>query len=567
MQKIKEQLAELLNKAGFEVEAKDFVLPPDAKMGDLALPCFNLAKQRKVAPAEVVQLILKQVQDDRIEKVAAAGPYVNFVFDRQFLFEQILCSGCCRDEIYLVSTQRAKTMVEYSQPNTHKEFHVGHLRNACLGAAIVNLLRATGNKVIAANYIGDTGTHVAKCLWYLEKNNPSLTIDPAKNKAAYLGEIYAAAAKLLDENKELAAEVSDVQKRLESGDKALLKLWKKTKKWSMEDFERIYSLLNNKFVQWFWESEEEREGKKLLEKIVAEGKIQNIKRSDGALIADLREFGLDVLVLIKSDGSALYGAKDLPLGIKKFKKFKVDKSIYIVDKRQTLYLKQIFKLLDLLGFSDREKIHVGYDFVTLPEGAMASRKGNVVTFDKLFDEVFAKALSETKTRHENWSAQQVANVAKKIALAAIKFWMLKYENSSVIVFDIDKAIAFDGDTGPYLLYTIARVNSLLSKARENKIKPAAVSLDALAEDIERELVLKIGVFADAVKKAADSFEPIALSKYLLELAQLFNNFYHKCPVVSAERDLAKTRLFLANRVKDVLTKGLELLNIEIVEEM
>ncbi|MBI4994709.1 arginine--tRNA ligase [Candidatus Peregrinibacteria bacterium] len=592
MQKIKEQLAKLLQQAGFEVDASDFVLPPDIKMGDLALPCFGLAKKFKKSPAEIGMDILqgishplasltlwrsgpRQVRNDNgvVDRAEIVGPYVNFTFKRKWLLEQILCSPPFAPSLAglrvgkMVQGDQQKVMVEYSQPNTHKEFHVGHLRNACLGAALVNILRTTGSKVITANYIGDTGVHVAKCLWYLERNNPELVVEKGQNKAEYLGKIYSEAVRLIAEKPELMVEIADVQSKLESGDRKLLKLWKKTKKWSMNDFERIYKVLGNKFDKWFWESEEEKNGRKLLGQIIKEGKIKEIKKSEGALIADLQEYGLDVLVLIKSDGNVLYGAKDLSLGIKKFEKYKVDKSIYVVDVRQTLYLKQIFKMLDLLGYSEKEKAHVSYDFVTLPEGAMASRKGNVVSFDKLFNEVLDKAKDETKTRHADWPQKLVEQIAQTIALSAIKFWILKYENNSVIVFDVNKATAFDGDTGPYVLYTIARINSLFEKSAAAKLKPKSCKLELLAENIERELVLKIGMFNDAIKKAKTELDPSGLCKYLLELGQLFNNFYQKCRVIGENPELAGARLFLSNNVKDVLTKGLRLLNIKDVQMM
>ncbi|MFH0814757.1 MAG: arginine--tRNA ligase [Candidatus Falkowbacteria bacterium] len=578
MQKIKEQLAKLLQQAGFDVSASDFVAPPDIKMGDLALPCFNLAKKMKKSPMDVGAEILRGIspslkrgrndkRGDFIEELKIVGPYVNFTFKRKWLLEQILCSRQCRDEIYLVSTGGKRVMVEYSQPNTHKEFHVGHLRNACLGAAVVNILREAGKKVIVANYIGDTGVHVAKCIWYLEKNNPKLIIEKGKNKAEYLGKVYSEAVNLLAEKPELMVEIAEVQKRLEAGERKATALWKKTKKWSMDDFHKIYGILGNKFDEWFWESAEEKEGRKLLARIVKEGKIKEVKMSEGALIADLQEYGLDVLVLIKSDGNVLYGAKDLPLGIKKFEKYKIDKSIYVVDVRQSLYLKQIFKLLDLLGYDKKEKAHVSYDFVTLPEGAMASRKGNVVSFDSLFNAVLEKAKAETNARHVDWSTRQVEDVSTKLALAAIKFWILKYENNSVIVFDIDKATAFDGDTGPYVLYTIARINSLFEKASAAKLKQKNCKLDLLVENIERELALKIGMFNDAVKKAEIELDPSGLCKYLLDLSQLFNNFYQKCRVIGENPELAAARLFLSNNVKDVLTKGLRLLNIKEVQMM
>ena len=467
MKKIKEKLAKLLTqKIGVEIKPESFTYPPNPAMGDLALPCFELGKPWGKSPGESAQTVVSQAGKVAfIRKVEALGPYVNFTFKPAFLAKRVGVGDChanARNDNSLRS--RDKIMIEYSQPNTHKEFHIGHLRCACLGASLVNVHRYLGNNVIAANYIGDTGVHVAKCLWNLQKFHANDALP--ENKGEFLGKIYAEAAGKIEADEKLMAEVSAVQKKLEKGDKELTALWQKTKDWSLESFYDIYKLLNNNFDVWFWESEEEKKGKKMIKKMLKENLLKEVRVSEGAVIADLSAYGLDVLVLIKSDGNVLYGAKDLPLGIKKFKKFRVKKSIYVVDKRQELYLKQIFKLLDLLGFADKEKIHVSYDFVTLPEGAMASRKGNVVTFENFYAEVLTKSVMETTKRHVDWSTEKVNDVAEKITLAAIKFFMLKYDNNSVIVFDADKALAFDGDTGPYLLYALARINSILVKAGE-----------------------------------------------------------------------------------------------------
>jgi len=332
----------------------------------------------------------------------------------------------------------------------------------------------------------------------------------------------------------------------------------------MESFLRSYDLLQVEFDAWFYESEEEDAGRKLLKKILKENSIPEIKKSEGAIIADLSEYGLDVLVLIKSDGNLLYGAKDLPLAIKKFKKYKIDKSIYVIDVRQSLYLKQIFKLIDLLGYSDKEKIHIPYDFVTLPEGAMASRKGNVVPFEKFYAEIFSHSLVETEKRHEDWNLEKKQFTAKMISLAAIKFGMLKYDNQSIIVFDVAKALAFDGDTGPYLLYAIARVNSIL---RRESLNGQKVNYAALKEPAEKKLILHIAKFDETVAAAGREFAPSKICTDLLELARLFSSFYHDVPVLKAEPKEKAARLALVERVGAVLREGLGLLNIDAVDEM
>jgi len=457
-------------------------------------------------------------------------------------------------------------MIEYSQPNTHKEFHVGHLRNACLGASLVNVNRYLGHKVISANYLGDTGVHVAKTLWNFQKFHKDDQLP--ENKGQFLGKIYSEAVNKLDDNKEFQTEVSELQKKLEEGDKELTKLWKETKQWSLDSFDQIYKLLGIEFDQWFWESEEEEAGRKMIDKILKKGTIKEIKESQGAIIADLTAYDLDVLVLVKSDGNMLYGTKDLPLGKKKFDKFKIDKSVYIIDNRQSLYVKQIFKLLDLLGYDKKDKYHVAYDFVTLPEGAMASRTGNVVTFEDFYNEVLELSKTETALRHTDWTVDKVNETAEHISLAAIKFWMLKYDNNKVIVFDPKKALAFDGDTGPYILYTIARINSIFAKSLT---RDSAISGDEdfnlLTDQSERELALQIAKFEDTITKVAENYSPITLCTYLIELSHNFNNFYHKCHVLDQKEDLQKARLALLHKTRETLEKGLDLLNIKSVLQM
>ena len=560
MDEIKKQLCAIMTQAvGAPLQTVEFREPPDETMGDLALPCFEIAKKLGKNPVEAAKFLAETLNIKFVQKAVAQGPYLNFYIKTAYLNKLVIAE---KKRQGLNKEEKQRIMLEYSQPNTHKEFHVGHLRNAVLGSSLVNILRWQGHKVIAANYIGDSGVHVAKCLWNLQKFHAGDTLP--ENKGEYLGAVYAEAVAKLEGNENYAKEVSELQKKLEQGDPELVKLWEQTKEWSLESFYRAYDLLQIEFDQWFFESEEEKAGRKLLKNILKENAIPEIKKSEGAIIADLSAYGLDVLVLIKSDGNLLYGAKDLPLGIKKFQKFRIDKSIYIVDMRQSLYLKQIFKLLDLFGYSDRKKIHVAYDFVTLPEGAMASRKGNVITFENFYAEIFSHSLAETEKRHADWTEEQRQFTAKMISLAAIKFGMLKYDNQSIIVFDVQKALAFDGDTGPYLLYAIARINSIL---RKEEIVKQKINYKLLNHPAERKLILQLAKFDETVTLAAKEYAPARLCAYLLELARLFSTFYHDVPVLKAEEKTKAARLALVMKVQQVLIEGLQLLNIDSVDEM
>ncbi len=561
MNEFKKQISEYLSKfLNKEISSTDISTPPSIAMGDFAFPCFTLAKEQRRSPIDMAKELAEKIELEFIEKAEAVGPYVNFFLKDKILNQTVLAA------IELDKETGEKVMIEYSQPNTHKEFHIGHLRNACLGAALVNINRHIGHEVIAANYIGDTGVHVAKCLWNFRKFHAA--DDIPENRGAFLGEIYSEAVAKLDANKELEKEVSAIQSELEKGDPSseLTKLWLETKEWSLESFRRIYDLLGIRFDVWFWESEEEVAGRKLIEKIMGENKISEIKKSEGAIIADLREYNLDVLVLIKSDGNVLYGTKDLPLGKKKFDEYELDRSVYIVDNRQSLYLKQIFKLLDLLGYEKKKKYHVAYDFVTLPEGAMASRKGNVITFESFYREVLMTAVEETQKRHVDWSEDKLNESARAITLAAIKFWMLKYDNNSVIVFEKEKALSFDGDTGPYLLYTLARINSIL-RQNEARVDNTLIDYALLKDESERKLIRHLANFEENIFSAAIEYSPSKICTYLLQLAQNFNTFYHNCPVLKADEELKIARLALVKHVRHILSKGLNILNISGLEEM
>src|SRR3989339_195429 len=552
-----------------KIEENILANPPKIELGQFALPVFQLAKEKKQNPAQFASELSKkltQIKGNLWERVEATGPYLNFQLKLGKWNESVLKAGKVSTASTASTASKvriaSKVMVEYSQPNTHKEFHVGHLRNACLGSSLVNILRYQGNEVIAANYIGDAGVHVAKCLWFLQKKFPSGNyLVENKSKGEFLGQMYAEAVQKLEENPELSQEVSEIQRKLENQDSDMVKLWQQTKEWSMDGFQVVYDLLGVKFDQWFFESEEEIEGKKLINEIVKNKTIPEIKESEGAIIAELKKFGLDVLVLIKSDGNVLYGTKDLPLGKKKFDEFGIDKSIYLVDNRQSLYMKQIFKLLDLLGYEDKEKIHVAYDFVTLPDGAMASRKGNVITFMSLFGEMKKRLINETAQRHSDWSVKKIDSTAEKIALAALKFWMLKYENNTVIVFDMEKAMSIEVSTGPYLLYTVARINSILKKEKNKE----NIDFTVLKEVEEQSLIKHLSLFEESIVVSAEKYQGSYLCTYLIELAQKFNGFYHKHQVLKAENDVKQARLMLLKKVSQVLLKGLELLNIEAIK--
>ncbi|MBS3176418.1 arginine--tRNA ligase [Candidatus Woesearchaeota archaeon] len=558
MQIFRDEVEKLLKK-----HVKDLSLlevPPDRSLGDFAYPCFHLAKELKKSPVMIAQDLVKQIKPNKtIEKIVANGSYLNFFIDKSFKAKEVLSTIFKEKEKYGSQKNKQKIIVEYSQPNTHKEFHIGHLRNVCLGSTLINVLRYLGYQVIAANYIGDIGNHVAKSLWCLKKYHAKEKITTRKGE--YLGKIYAEANKRIEDDPELKEEVDQIHKKLEDKEKEWYDLWKETREWSLADFNEIYKYLNAPFDICFYESEVEEEGKKISNLLLEKGIAI---KDQGAILVDLDEYKLGKFLILKKDGTSLYSTKDLALAMRKFDEFNVDKSIYVVDARQKLYFQQLFKTLELMGFK-KDMFHLAYEFVTLPEGAMASRKGNVVLFTSLRDEILVKVMEETRKRHQEWEEEKLDATVKAITLAAMKFEMVKYENTNVVVFDRDQALNLEGETGPYVQYAHARCCSILKKANMKTVSKVDFSL--LKEDQESKILKLLATYENTLTETIKHYKPSLLARYALELAQALNEFYHYCKVVSEDKELMKARLLLIFCVKEVLASALQLLVIEPLEEM
>ena len=564
MQVFKQAIINLLKK---EVKGSiEIEVPPDSKLGDYAFPCFGLAKQLKKSPVEIAKdLALNLKPDKYIKEIRSTGPYVNFFVNESILADLILNNIYNdKDDYGNGQKKKEKVMIEFSQPNTHKGFHIGHLRNASLGDSLVRIMRFNGYDVVAANYIGDIGAHIAKCIWCYLKFHKNK--EPKTNKGEWLGSIYTEASKIVAENEEYKKEIQDIQIKLENGDKELTELWKKTKEWSMQDFYGIYNELGIKFDVFFFESQVEKPGKKIVLDMLKKGIAE---KSDGAVIINLEKYGLKVFLLLKSDGTSLYSTKDFALAKKKFDDYKIDKSIYVIGSEQGFYLRQLFKTLEIIGFKQAKKCyHLSYELVMLKEGKMSSRLGNIVLYSDLSKKIFEKASKEVEKRHKQWPKKDKEKATKQVALAAMKFSMLNQDNNKTIVFDTNKALDFEGETGPYIQYAHARICSILRKSGikvENLIKDANLSL--LKEKEETELIKLLGKFPDVVENAAASYKPSLIARYLLDLSQSFNEFYHIHQILKEKEELRNARILLIDSVRQVLKSGLNLLGIESPERM
>ena len=570
LEKIKQQVVDAINKVlGKElVKASDLVYPPDAKMGDLSLPCFDLAKDLKKSPNEVAKW-LKLQPITELSSVMVVGPYLNFTLNKIKLADNLFGEIGKEKGKYgqNQSGKKQKVMTEYSNGNTHKELHVGHLRNISYGDAVSRILAANGFTSIPVSYINDFGIHVAKTLWALEKFYKDKI--PKENRGQFLGQVYVRSNQESEGSESAKQEINQLMAKIESRKGAEYKLWQTTRKWSIKQFEIIYKQIGIKFKDTFYESEVIAEGRKMVGQLLKAGILTE---SRGAVIADLEKYKLGVLLFLRTDGTALYPVADLPLAVKKFKKYKLDKSIYVVDIRQGQYFKQLFKVLELMGYK-QEMIHLGYEFLKLPSGMMSSRTGNVITFEDLQDEMLKKAGEETAKRHTDWAKKKIEAVAKKIAIGAMKFEMVKVSRTAVITFDIEKALRFEGFTAAYIQYTFARINSIVKKSQETRNKKQTNSKfkiqnsKFLTKEKEGELVIKLAKYPETVKKAGELYEPSEIAKYLFELAQEFNDYYHEVPILKAEPETRTARLALISAVSQVLANGLNLLGIETMEEM
>lgn len=536
--------------------------PPESEMGDLAFPCFALAKGMKRNPKEIATELAAKIGPKKlISKVEAKGPYVNFTLDTASFGEAVLKEIGVAKEKYgqATSGSKKKILVEYAAPNTLKEIHVGHLRNFVLGNAYINILRAAGYEVIAASYINDLGSHIAKTLWAIKKFHADEKPEP-EARQEFLNRAYIEANQAEEKDKKVKEEISQVYYELESGSRKWQALWKKTRKWSLEYIFGIFKELGLiKDVQYY-ESDLTKRTHKIVDELVKKGIA---KESERAIIVDLEDEGLGANLLKRSDGTLLYNAKDLALAERKEDDYAPDRSVYVVDARQSLAMEQLFATLKRMGFSKNLQ-HLSYEFVTLKEGAMASRKGNVIRYEAFRNKMVELARSETLKRHKDWDEKKLEHTAASIAYAAMKFPMLKQDLDKTIVFDMEEAISFDGFSGPYILYTISRAKSILKKS---KLK-ARVKGSVYTDPVEHALLVKLAEYPEVILAIASNNRVSTLPHFLFDLAQTFAEFYEKVPVLQAEdEEQIRARLALVESLKQVLENGLALLGIDSVEEM
>jgi arginyl-tRNA synthetase len=677
------------------LEEMECTLPPkmpalrrikfEGKWGVASTVAMQLAKGDKAKAGEIAEGVAGRLRAlNHFADVYAENGYINCIFDFDRVATAVIQSVLTAGNDYgRGAAIPGRVMIEYAQLNTHKEFHVGHLRNVVLGAALVRIMRCAGYDVVAASYIGDIGLHVIKCLWcYREFHRGQEPKDPAQ-RGRWLGELYVESSQRLAYRKDVSdfiarlvledavfnGQVDSMMKELihagvPHGDVAKLigvlsshkqfdptayvndemlpifwqyigaelrsekkrdaikhqadglnsdtlaglwteyqrldahfaqwwkpsatweaevralflawdrkerdvvALWEKTRQWSLDELEQLFAELGAPIDVYFYESAVEEPGRAIVQDLLERG-IAEV--SDGLPVVKIDEkLGLEketyrTLPILRSDGTTLYATKDLALAAVKFDQYHVDRSIYVVDARQSLYFQQIFKILELMGFAQAAQCrHLPYEFLTLPEGTMSSRSGNAVFFEDVAADAVRRARAAVEEKNPDLPEETKAAVAHAVGIGALLYGMLDRDNNKVIVFDWEQALSFDGHAAPYIQYAHARACRILERAQTEGIAlpdaATAIHLSAPATE-EMDLLEQIGNFPAEVRRAAEGDKPLIIANYVYDLARRFSDFYGACPVVQAEPETRTARLALVDATRQTLANALALLGI------
>jgi len=576
IKEIKQKIIDSLSQAAGNLPSNfvfDLEVPLQGERGELTFSCFKLAEHFKKSPEKIAgDLVakLKKAKIDFLETTENIGPYINFFINKKALFsavcEEILEEGDKFGQSSLGQGQ--KIGVEYSAPNTNKPQHLGHLRNNLLGNSLANLLKTGGFKVKTFNLINDRGIHICKSMLAYHKWGEGRTPDSEKIKGDhFVGNYYVLFAEKEKNNPHLLEEAQEMLNKWEAGDPEILALWQKMNKWAIKGLQETYQKIGIKFDEVNFESDVYNSGKDIILKALKKGLCY--KREDGAVEIDLEEYNLGKKVLLRPNGTSIYVTQDIGLA-KLYGVFKFNKFIYVVASEQNHHFHVLFKILELFGFESADKYyHFSYGLVFLPEGKMKSRQGEVVDVDDIIKQMEQLAKSEILKRNPNLSPIKISERAQIIARAALKFFFLKFKPSQTVNFDPLASISFEGDTGPYLQYTYARIQSIFRKDLEEKKKINSLEIDysLLGSPEEVNLIKSLSVFPDIIQQSFREYNPSILAHYLLKLGHQFNEFYHQSHVLKSKTKLKKARLILLQSVAQVLKTGLNLLGIDVLEEM
>ena len=555
--------------------------------GNITLVVFSFAKQARKAPQVIASEIGEWFMangNGLISKYNAVQGFLNLCISDSFWVEQL--EQIDQDADYGRQADRNQLMmVEYSSPNTNKPLHLGHVRNNLLGYSIAQIQEANGWKVVKTNIVNDRGIHICKSmLAWLKYGNGETPETSGKKGDHLIGDYYVRFDKeykkqiseLMSQGKDeesakkeapLILEAQEMLRKWESNDPEIRGLWAKMNEWVYAGFDETYRRMGVSFDKIYYESNTYLEGKSEVEKGLANG--QFYRREDGSVWADLTKDGLDEKLLLRSDGTSVYMTQDIGTAKLRFQDYPIDKMVYVVGNEQEYHFKVLSILLDRLGFPfGKELVHFSYGMVELPNGKMKSREGTVVDADDLMDKMVedAKEISKDKVNTLQGVTEEEANeIARKVGMGALKYFILKVDPRKNMLFNPEESIDFNGNTGPFIQYTFARIQSVLRKAESSPA--SSVSIKPL-EEKELTLIQRLCEYPVVVRTAGDNFSPAVICNYAYDLACEFNSFYHDLSILN-EKDEQKRalRLLLAKNVAKVLRSAMGLLGIEMPERM
>jgi len=586
---------------GADVEEKMVQVGPTKKEyeGHFTLVVFPLLKISKKSPEATAEEIGQYLTANTsiVERYNVVKGFLNLVVSDAMWIRDL--NYINENEHYgeKQHTQESPTvMIEYSSPNTNKPLHLGHVRNNLLGWSLAKIMEANGNKVVKTNIVNDRGIHICKSMLAWQKWGNGVTPETAGKKGDHLvGDFYvefdkhyreeckqlqaqyekegmdaeAAATKAKDEAP-LIKEAHAMLVKWEQGDKEVRELWTKMNSWVYAGFDETYKALGVGFDKIYYESNTYLVGKKKVEEGLEKGLF--FRKDDGSVWADLTNDGLDQKLLIRSDGTSVYMTQDIGTASMRFNDYPIDKMIYVVGNEQNYHFQVLSILLDRLGFEwGKDLVHFSYGMVELPNGKMKSREGTVVDADDLIDVMIsdAKKISEEAGKFQDMDEAERNEIARKVGLGALKYFILKVDARKNMLFNPEESIDFNGNTGPFIQYTYARIRSILRKAAEQNIAiPSSLSENLSLNEKERELILKLESYRDVVAQAGRDYSPSVIANYCYELTKEFNQFYHDYSILGADTLQEKEiRLVLAQNVAKVIRNGLDLLGIEVPERM
>lgn len=560
--------------------------------GHLTVVAFPLLKISHAAPQPTAKAIGDYLLTNQplVSHVQVVGGFLNLTIADAAWLGLLDFIRKTKDFGHILPVEDSQlVMIEYSSPNTNKPLHLGHVRNNLLGYSLAKILEANGHKVVKTNIVNDRGIHICKSMLAWQKWGEGITPQSCGKKGDHLiGDFYVlfdqklkAEVKSLMENQglteELAKEVSplmtearDMLRRWEQGDPEIRDLWKKMNDWVYEGFDETYRMMGVSFDKIYYESDTYLVGKDEVLRGLDEKLF--IRDEDGSVWADLTDDGLDRKILLRADGTSVYMTQDIGTAKMRFQDYPIDKMIYVVGNEQNYHFQVLSILLDRLGFEfGKDLTHFSYGMVELPEGKMKSREGTVVDADDLMSEMIATArdIANEMGRAKHMDAAEVDEVARRVGLGALKYFILKVDPRKNMTFNPKESIDFNGNTGSFIQYTYARIRSLLSKAAEaGFVEPDSLTKDIVLSDKEQSLIQRLSEYPDVVREAGTTYSPALIANYTYELVKEYNQFYHDFSVLKEENAALKSmRIVLSGAVADIVQRAMGLLGIEMPERM